>query len=128
MANESQTDVQDFLDGLAPEVRDIVETLRLVIARIVPAAEETVVWGALSYHRPWIGGRVKGAVCPIVVKRDTVRLDFIHGADLVNPHALLQGTQLAKRFVPIRSVADAKRPEVADLIRHAAAWEPNSDA
>ena len=123
-ANESQHDVQHFLDGLAPELREIVVALRSAIARVIPTAEETVVWGALSYHRPWVGGRVKGAVCQIVTKRGTVRLDFIHGADLEDPHNLLQGTRLAKRFVPIRSVVDAERAEITDLIEKAATWEP----
>jgi hypothetical protein len=128
MTDKSLNEVHNFLTGLRPEMRQIVDALRAVIARIIPAASETVVWGALSYHRPWIGGRVKGAVCQIVTKPGAVRLDFIHGAELKDSYGLLQGTRLAKRFVPIRSVADAERPEVADLIRRAAAWEPKSGA
>jgi hypothetical protein len=75
----------------------------------------------LSYHRPDLGGRVKGAVCQIVVKKGQVRLDFIHGIRLADPRGLLQGDRLSKRFVPIGCVADAKAPAVADLIREAGA-------
>jgi hypothetical protein len=95
-----------------------------VVRRTVPHAEESLLWGSLSYHRPQVGGRVKGAVCQIVVKGDQVRLDFIHGIRLADPCGLLQGDGVSKRFVPIGAVADAERPEVTALIREAAALDP----
>jgi hypothetical protein len=92
-----------------------------VVRRIVPHAEESLVWGGLSYHLPQVGGRIKGAVCQIVAKNGQVRLDFIHGIRLADPSGLLQGDRVSKRFVPIGTVADAERPEIAALIREAAA-------
>jgi len=118
------TDVEAFLDALAPDTRRLVLALRDVARRTVPHAEESVLWGGLSYHRPQVGGRVKGAVCQIVAKGDKVRLDFIHGVRLADPRGLLLGNRVSKRFVPIGSVADAGRREVADLIRDAAALDP----
>jgi hypothetical protein len=35
----------------------------------------------------------------------------------------LRGDRLSKRYVPIRSVADARRPEIAELIEEAATLE-----
>ena len=118
------TDLKAFLDALRPDTRRLVLALRDVARRTVPHAEESVLWGGLSYHRPQVGGRVKGAVCQIVAKGDKVRLDFIHGVRLADPCGLLQGNRVSKRFVPIGSVADAGRREVADLIRDAAALDP----
>ena len=118
------TDVEAFLDALAPDTRRLVLALRDVARRTVPHAEESVLWGGLSYHRPQVGGRVKGAVCQIVAKGDKVRLDFIHGVRLADPRGLLLGNRVSKRFVPIGSVADGGRREVADLIRDAAALDP----
>lgn len=117
-------DVRSFLGGLPPRVRELVLALRAVVQRTIPEAAESIVWGSLSYHRPEIGGRVKGAVCLIVVKREQVRLDFIHGIRLADPSGLLQGHQKSKRFVPIATVADARRPEIAALLQSAAALEP----
>jgi hypothetical protein len=117
-------DPNAFLDGLPPESRQLVSALRNVVRRCVPSAEESVVWGCLSYHRPEVGGRVKGAVCQIVVKAGQVRLDFIHGIRLADPTRLLQGDRVSKRFVPIRSGADAERPEILALIQEAAALDP----
>ena len=120
----SEADLKAFLDHLSPEARQLVSALRNVIRRTAPQAEETVLWGGLSYHRPHIGGRVKGAVCQIVVKRREVRLDFIHGIRLADPQGVLQGDGVSKRFIPIRSAADAARPEIAALIRDAASLDP----
>jgi hypothetical protein len=119
-------DVQSFVNDLSTATREVVLALRDVVRHTVPDAVESRVWGCLSYHRPEIGGRVKGAVCQIVVKRDQVRLDFVHGVRLADPRNLLQGNRLSKRFVPIATVADAKRPEIAALIREAADLDPNT--
>jgi hypothetical protein len=120
----AQADVKAFLNALSPETKRLVLALRGVVRRAAPGAEESVLWGGLSYHRPEVGGRVKGAVCQVVVKRGRVRLDFIHGVWLADPCGLLQGDRVSKRFLPIGTVADAERPEVADLIRQAAALDP----
>jgi hypothetical protein len=117
-------DVSDFLNRLPADAWQLVSVLRKLIRRLVPNAQESVVWGSLSFHRPEIGGRVKGAVCMIVVRDHAVRLDFIHGIRLSDPAGLLQGSLVSKRFVPIESVEDARRPEVAALIRAAAAVDP----
>lgn len=124
MTSARSPDVEAFLGRLTPGTKPIVLALREVIRRVVPRAAESVVWGALSYHRPWIGGRVRGAVCQIVVKRDRVRLDFIHGARLPDPHGWLRGERLSKRYVPIEDVAQARRADLAFLIREASIYEP----
>lgn len=120
----SEADLRAFLDGLSPEVRELVLALRRVVRRTAPQAEESLLWGSLSYHRAHVGGRVKGAVCQIVAKRGHVRLDFIHGVRLADPWGVLQGDRVSKRFVPIGTVEDAERPEIAALIREAAALDP----
>src|SRR5262245_49863943 len=120
------TGVEAFLDALPPETRPLVLTLRDVVRRTVPHAEESLLWGSLSYHRPQVGGRVKGAVCQVVVKRGQVRLDFIHGIRLADPCGLLQGNGVSKRFVPIGAAADAERPEIVALLREAAALDPTA--
>jgi hypothetical protein len=119
-----QADLKAFLDALCPDTRQVVLALRKVVRRTVPHAEEFLVLGSLSYHRPQVGGRVKGAVCQIVVKGGQVRLGFVHGIRLPDPCGLLQGNRVSKRFIPIRTEADAERPEVAALIREAATLDP----
>ena len=43
---------------------------------------------------------------------------------LADPCRVLQGDRVSKRFVPIGTVTDAERPEIAALIRQAAALHP----
>jgi hypothetical protein len=123
-------EVRAFLDGLPPDVRATVDALRDLVRRTVPDAEESLLWGGLSYHTPWIGGRVKGALCQITAKRGQVRLEFIHGIRLADPGGLLQGERLSKRFVVIRSASEAERPEIAGFIVAASAVElaPRGDS
>jgi len=116
----SQADLDELLDPLPAATRRLVRALRGVVRRAVPQTEESFVWGGLSYHLPEVGGRVKGAVCQIHAKRGRVRLDFIHGIRLPDPHGLLQGAHKSKRFVRINTVAEAERPEIEALIRAAA--------
>jgi hypothetical protein len=123
--NVRQADLKLFLAALSAETRQLISVLRNVVRRTVPQAEESLLWGGLSYHRPAVDGRVKGAVCQIVVKGGRVRLDFIHGIRMADPCGLLQGERLSKRFVPIETVSDAERPEIAALIQEAAALDPS---
>ncbi len=124
MAWPMNQELKEFFDALPTEKKQLVLALRTVVRRTVPQAEESLVWGCLSYHRPQVGGRVKGAVCQIVIKGGKVRLDFIHGIRLADPGRLLQGDRVSKRFVSVRTVADAERPEVVALINEAAELDP----
>jgi hypothetical protein len=112
----NQAGVTEFPNTVSPVTKMLVSALRNVIRRTDLDAEESVLWGGLSYHRPQVGGRVKGAVCQIVVKVACVRLDFIHAIRMVDPCDVLQGDRVSKRFVPIEAVPDAERPEVIALI------------
>ena len=125
MKRVKRLELERLLAELAPANRKIIMAIRNMIRRVAPDVEETVLWGGLSYHRPEIGGRVKGAVCQIGFKVDRVRLDFIHGIRLCDPHRLLRGKSVSKRFVPMDSLEDTKRPEIAELIREAASLDPS---
>jgi len=113
-------DVRELVDGLPAGLQSTVSALRALIRKTVPDAVESLLWGGISYHRPQQGGRVKGAVCQIGVKKGKVRLEFIHGVRLADPHRLLRGTRLSKRYVLVDSVASARRRELAELLREAA--------
>jgi len=116
-------ELEAFLETIPPEAREVAVALRAVVRQNAPDAEESLLWGTLSYHRPWIGGRVKGAVCQINVVQGEVRLEFIHGVRLDDPWKLLRGARLSKRYVAIRSVEEARRPQIAELIEEASTLE-----
>jgi len=115
--------VDEFIADLSPDERAIVETLRDIVRQTVPDVEESALWGGISYHSPWIGGRVKGALCQISAKRGAVKLEFIHGIRLDDPLHLLCGDALSKRFISIGSINEAQSPAIVALIREASAVE-----
>jgi hypothetical protein len=120
------TELRGLLADLSPATRRLVLATRAMVVRTIPDAEESELWGSLSYHRPEVGGRVKGAVYQIGFKNDKARLDFIHGIRLTDPSGLLQGDQKSKRYVPIEFPDEVERPEIAALIREAAALDPTT--
>jgi hypothetical protein len=114
-----------FLAAVPPAKRRLVRSLRRLVLRTAPRVDETLLWGAISYHRPGIGGRVKGAVCMIEIEDARVELAFIHGGRLPDPVRLLRGIRRSKRFVPIKGERDLRRAGIVELIREAAMndWE-----
>ena len=118
-AHAMDQEIELFLDGLSPDLRPIVLALRRLIRETVPEAEETILWGGLSYHAAWVGGRVKGAICQIGTASGKVWLEFIHGVRLADPGRLLRGDRLSKRHLVIERIEEIERPEIIALIRDA---------
>lgn len=116
----SDTEVRAFLDRVPDALAPLVRELRRLVRNTVPGAAETVVWSCLSYHQPAVGGRVKGAVCQLEVRRDVVRLGFIHGIRLPDPKRLLAGEGLSKRHIELRPGLPMPRAALRALVRAAA--------
>lgn len=117
-------EIEVLVAGLSRQQRQVVAKLRRLIRQAAPEAEETVLWGSLSYHRPALGGRIKGAVCLITPKMDCVHLGFIHGAVLTDPLRLLRGTAKVKRFVRIEKVGDIDEDALRNLVKESAKYDP----
>lgn len=118
--------VAAFLRLLSPEVRPVVVDLRQLVRAAAPEATETAVWGALSYHLAFLGGRVKGAVCQICARGRRVELGFVHGALLPDPKGLLQGSGKSKRVVRVDEMRRLDRPRLVALVRHAVEIRPDT--
>ena len=119
------SEVEAFLAEQPSQQRRLVLSVRRLIQRCAPGAAEAVRFHSLCYFSPSEPyGAIGGNICMIEADDRGVRLSFIHGASLADPHAILRGTAKAKRFVAIHSAADVRRSEVADLIRAAARVEP----
>ncbi len=116
----------EFLAVLSPEVRRVVRELRRLVKGAVPAATETVLWGGLSYHLAFLGGRVGGAVCQIRARGGRVELGFIHGVLLPDPKHLLQGSGKSKRAVRVENVESVDRRALTDLVRSAVKMRPDA--
>ena len=103
---------------------EIINEIRSMIAEIAPDAVERIHSKGTSYFHAGRGGPVSAGICQIVLKRDHVRLAFIHGAFLPDPHKLLQGTPKYKKFVPIYSFENTEWDVLKDLITNSSKFDP----
>ena len=123
----------DFPDQFVAELQAAsskhVASLGRLVLDLFPHADERVTWDAISYSDPERGGPIKGGIGQIVVRDGAVRLDFVHGASLPDPHGLLRDEpgRKAKRFVPVDSASDPPRARLRELIRAAAEFDPGSE-
>ena len=112
--------IESFLQYTPRHLQDIVLELRNIITEVAPDAAEVIRWGGLSYLHEGGGGIVSAGICQIGIHKDYIRLDFIHGAFLPDPHDLLTGNQKAKRFVQIKTYEDAPWEYLKELIADSA--------
>lgn len=117
-------EIERFLERKTEALKDIVFELRNLITEIVPHATEKIQWKGLSYYDASRGGVVKGGICQIEVHDEHVRLSFIHGVFLEDPHGLLRGDRLSKRYVWLESYESAPWEQLGELIRAAAKFDP----
>jgi hypothetical protein len=119
-------EVERFFWLAPPRIKEIALELRNLVAAVCPQATERILWGGLAYHDAAKGGPVKGAICQIEIKRDCVRLSFIHGIRLSDPTSLLEGDRLSKRYVIIESYEQAPWEAITDLVRQASELDPST--
>lgn len=109
--------VTEFVGSCSSDVRSIVRALRTAARANITRFHEFIYHGAICYAP---GESSKVFFLFIAPQRGYVRLTFTHGAELPDPASLLEGTGARMRHVKVRSVAEAKRPELVQLIRVAA--------
>ncbi len=121
MPLEPPQELLAFLGRYDPAVQDLALTVReFVLSELAPPSEHiiNVYVVAMGYGT---SAKMKNQVCYIGVNTAYVNLGFHRGAELDDPHRLLEGTGAKMRHVKIRSTADLSHPGIRELL--AAAWE-----
>jgi hypothetical protein len=104
--------VDAVLRELNPSLKAIALELRKLVRRASPGLRESLKWGSPV----WVGE--KNVIC-LMLYSDHVNLGFFQGARLSPKHFEIEGTGKGLRHVKVRSLADARRPVLARLIREA---------
>lgn len=94
--NGATSEVEAYIEGCDPPVREIVEGLRDLVLDVAPDLKESVKWG-----QPCYAGR--GNVCYISADRDHAKLGFFQGGLLPDPQGRLEGTGAKMRHVKVRA-------------------------
>ena len=111
----------DLLQLTGEPLRPVAERLRAIVLEVDPTACEVVRLGdrAATYG---VGPRkmIEGYAY-LMPHRAWVNLGFFQGASLDDPRKLLEGTGARMRHLKVRSVADAERDGIRELIAAALA-------
>ncbi len=106
---------------------EICMQVRNIVSQVAPEAAERLVKNRLTYHDPTRGGPVKAGICGISLHDDHVRVHFAHGAFLKDPQRLLEGDQIAMRFLRIPAYDLAPWDSIRALIQQSTAFRPTGE-
>lgn len=111
-----EADVSRLLAAHAPELQAIEQALRATIRREFPTAVEQVDFGnrLIAFGRTM---KMRGLVFAIIAHQTWVNLQLADGADLPDPHGVIEGTGKRIRHIKVRSVEAAASVPVVDAIR-----------
>ena len=104
----------EYLADQSTKNRAIIRALRTFTRRTAPALEESVKWG----NGCWLKGKVP--VAYVYSAPDYVQFGFFRGAELKDPHKLLQGDGQYVRHIKVRKPSDIDDAAFRALLLQAA--------
>jgi hypothetical protein len=109
-------EIDRFLEGYAPDIRDLTHQVRALIASITPDADENLKlgWKVIWYG---FGPKMPDQFAVVMPTRNHVGLGFAYGRELPDPGGKLEGSGKRMRHVKLRTGADVSDPAIAALIR-----------
>lgn len=110
--------MDDFLAGYPPPVQAVAREICAMVRRAMPGAHE-IVYATQNHIGYGASALRRDLVCYVCPVRDYVRLGFMYGSALDDPERLLVGEGARLRHIKLRSVEEARRPAVEDLVRDA---------
>jgi hypothetical protein len=117
---EGQARPEELLKRFPARIQQLVERARATVRAAVPGAVEEV-----RPNRGYLGYRLGHQFAFIQPLQDHVRVGFAQGALLEDPAGLLLPEPgRVTRYVRLERPTDARRTELTDLLRRAAARPP----
>ena len=118
----SERTLADLLAQYPNDVQQLARRTRLLLLKLLPAAEETV-----DSSGPYVfygyGTGYKGIVCNIILSRQGVKLGVANGVELDDPMRLLEGKGKRHRHIVLEKPSDLRKPGIEPLVRSALrAW------
>jgi uncharacterized protein YbjQ (UPF0145 family) len=115
--------VEAFLSNYPEEIRLISKELRGMARSAMPGAYEFLFYNAINYS---LSASSVDRICYISPAQKHVTLGLLFGAQLNDPRHLLQGRGNRRRHVKVRTLEDARKPGLEDLLREA--WATGADS
>lgn len=111
--SESHSDIDDWIRRVMPDLNPIVVELDDTIRKTIPDLRYAVKWKKAHY-----GSRDLGWIIEMVAYDVSVNVVFYAGEDLDPPPSL--GTTGRTRYVKVKTVEEARAPELQKWIEQAA--------
>jgi len=113
-------DLLDLLKRYDPNVQELALALReVVIEELAPCFERVLEVYIISLVYSSTERVIKDGICYIGVMKDRINLGFHHGAELRDPHRLLEGTGKQMRHIKIRHMSDVLNPAIRTYLQEA---------
>ena len=118
LENNSMLPPEDILNDDSPLVRLIAQRLRELIRATVPAMTERAYpgWHGIGFRHPR-----SGYVCGIFPGRQSVKLVFEYGVQLLDPDQVLQGDGKQTRHLELFQENDIPTDSITQLLLEAVA-------
>jgi hypothetical protein len=109
-------EIDRFLEAYSPDIRDLTNQVRALIASVSPDADENLKsgWKVIWYG---FGPKMPDQFAVVMPTRNHVGLGFAYGSDLPDPKGKLEGSGKRMRHVKLRTAADVADPALAALVR-----------
>ena len=108
----SHKTVDGYVARLEGWQAEVVSSLRHILREAAPKATESIKWAQPVYED-------NGPFCWIKAHQSHVNIGFWRGAQLTDPHGLLEGEGNRMRHVKLSSVKDIRKKALKDFVREA---------
>ncbi|MER7006648.1 DUF1801 domain-containing protein [Dactylosporangium sp. NPDC000555] len=108
MTGAAPSGFEELLEDHCASISALTRHLRDAILTARPELTERVYrgWHGLGFHHP-----ERGYIAAVFPRADSVSVGFEHGADLPDPHGLLEGTGKRLRYLRFKPDESAPTPE-----------------
>lgn len=118
----SDSKVQRFLQDLQlthPDLHAVVQAVRATVREVAPAASEKMMYGGILFSAP-------AQFCGVFAYSAHVTMEFGQGAELDDPHRVLEGKGKFRRHIKLQSITDIASKHLKDYVAQALAMSTAS--
>ncbi len=108
----SHAEIEDWIRRVMPDLNPMVKHLDKQIRKKLPGLQYAIKWKKAYYGLPGLGWIIE-----VVAYDVSVNVVFLGGADFASPPPL--GESGRSRYVKLRSLEEAKAPEIGEWIEQA---------
>lgn len=108
--NQKLRNLLDDWQTVNPDLYEIASSVRTRILQLADRVDEEVKYGGILFAAP-------EPFCGIFVYKQHVSVEFGHGAEIVDPHGLLEGKGKSRRHLKLHMLEDIENKHLTEYLR-----------